>query len=430
MEKIKIKQAKKIQGQVTPPADKSISHRAVMLGSIAQGRTVIENFLFADDCLRSVEAFCAMGVDITRDEKNGLVTVEGKGLYGLRKPAAQLYLGNSGTSMRLLLGVLAGCEFEATVSGDESLSRRPMKRVTEPLRQMGAEIKGKDNADFAPLIIKGRKPLKPLEYVMPVASAQVKSAILLAGLYADGVTKISEPIKSRDHSERMLRLFGADIKIDGETISIKGSPVLKSKNIRVPSDISSAAFFIVAAAILPGSSLTIKNLGLNPTRTGIIDVLKAMGAKITISNFRDDYEPIGDVTIAGSGLRATAIEADIIPRLIDELPVIMVAAAVADGVTTIRGAGELRVKETDRINSMVTNLKKIGADITSAEDNILIHGPTRFKAASVESFGDHRTAMSMAVAGLASDGGMELTDTQCISTSFPSFEAMLRSVAV
>ncbi|MCX5716693.1 MAG: 3-phosphoshikimate 1-carboxyvinyltransferase [Candidatus Omnitrophica bacterium] len=438
MSKLVITPAKKLQGAIEVPGDKSISHRAVMFGSIAEGSTKISNFLMGEDCVSTINAFRAMGVEIQLPVPSSQfpVVVKGKGLRGLKEPKKELYLGNSGTTIRLLMGILAGQDFESTLTGDASLSKRPMKRVAESLRLMGAQIgsqfpvpSSQSKEIYPPLKIKGKYPLKAIDYTLPMPSAQVKSAILLAGLYADGTTTISEPLKSRDHTERMLKEFGANIKVDGLKVSVKRS-VLRSKGrIYVPGDISSAAFFMVAALILGSSRLTIKNMGVNPTRTGIIDILKAMGGDIKISPIGLNLpEPMADVTISASALKGIVIEGDLIPRAIDELPIVMVAAAFAQGTTVIKGAGELRVKETDRIESMSGNLKKMGADITIEQDNIIIRGRETLNGADVDSFGDHRTAMSMAIAGLRAQGRTSVLNTDCINTSFPEFEGLLHKL--
>ncbi len=440
MAEIKVNTAKKIQGVIEMPGDKSISQRAIMIGSIAEGITKAGNFLMGDDCLLTINAFREMGVDIKEIPNPKFqipnVMIEGKGLRGLKKPGKELYLGNSGTTMRIILGILAGQDFECSVTGDESLSKRPMKRVAEPLEMMGAKINPKSKIQnpksqdiYPPLTIKGRYPLKSIKYKLPIASAQVKSAILLAGLYGDGQTEIEEPLKSRDHTERMLKEFGADIKTEGLKMSIRNSKLKSKSDIFIPGDISSAAFFIVAALILKSSEITIKNLGVNPTRTGIIDVLKKMGAKIEIANLREDgFEPMADITVKAGGLDGIDIGPEIIPRVIDELPAIMVAAVFSKGLTTIKGAGELRVKETDRILSMVTNLKNMGADIQAKDDNIMIKGTGSLKGCRVDSFGDHRTAMSMVVAGLKAEGETVVLNTGCIDKSFPRFWNLITKV--
>jgi len=417
-----IKPVKKISGVITVPADKSISHRAVMFGSIAEGETRIMNFLDAEDCMRTVDAFRKMGVDI-RVQGSG-VRIQGVGLRGLKKPGGAIYCGNSGTTMRLLSGILAGQNFEAKLTGDKSLSGRPMSRIAAPLRTMGADIKG----DRPPLTIKGGM-LTAIDYDSPVASAQVKSCILLAGLYADGVTAVSEPSLSRDHTERMLRLFGVKIKSKGLRVSVKAGQNLKATAITVPADISSAAFFIVAALIVKNSSLRINSVGINPTRTGILDILLSMNAGIKMQNKFNGPEPIADLIIKSSKLKAVTIKGGVIPRAIDELPVIMVAATQAKGLTSILGAKELRVKEADRIKSMSEGLNKMGADIKVEGDDIFINGPTKLKAVSLNSLGDHRTAMAFAIAGLIAEGETVIEDTECILTSFPTFKQILLSIS-
>lgn len=422
----KIKPVKRIEGEISVPGDKSISHRAVILGAIASGSTSIKNFLMAEDCIATINAFKCMGVFVDVSE---IVKVKGVGLKGLKKPNAELYLGNSGTSMRLLLGVLAGQDFEAILTGDESLSSRPMKRVTAPLRKMGAHIEGKDDANFAPLKICGGS-LKPIIYDSPIPSAQVKSAILLAGLYAKGTTLVREPMKSRDHTERMLKLFGADISLDGLKVSVNESQGLNARDIDVPGDISSAAFFIIAALLLDGSKIILKHVGVNETRTGIIDILRRMGGKIEVKTVKNNWEPVADITVSSSSLQGTTITKEEIPRSIDELPALMIAAAFAKGRTVIKGAGELRVKETDRIESMRDNLKKMGGDLLSDGDDIIIEGRDSINGAELSSFGDHRTAMAMAIAALRASSVSSINDIACVSTSFPNFFDILKSISV
>lgn len=433
MKTITVKKAARLTGTIEVPADKSISHRAVMLGSIAKGITRVNNFLMGDDCKLTIKAFKKMGVKIK--VKGDKVTITGNGLCGLRMPAGELYLGNSGTTMRIIMGILAGQGFDSTLRGDASLSKRPMKRVAEPLRKMGADIEGRRTTDegrgtkddvYPPIKIQGRYPLKAIKYALPVASAQVKSAILLAGLYADGITTVKEAVKSRDHTERMMKEFGCHIKINGLNVSISSSGLRPRGVINIPGDISSAAFFIVAALVIGSSKIRIRNVGLNPTRTGIIDILKKMGAKINISNIKKNhFEPTGDITVTHSELKAVKIPPGILPRLIDELPAVMVAAVFAKGQTVISQASELRVKETDRIYSMVTNLRKMGAHIRSEGDSVIINGVESLRGATVDSYGDHRTAMSMIIAGLAAQGSTRVLDTECISKSFPGFHRLL-----
>lgn len=440
MDKMVVKPAQKMEGIVEVPGDKSISHRSVMVGAIAEGVSEIRNYLVAEDTICTINAFREMGVDIKQvlDPASRIpkVIVEGKGLQGLKKPPKELYLGNSGTTMRIISGIMAGQDFECVLCGDESLSRRPMKRIVEPLRLMGAEIGPKDEGEakdkediYPPIRIQGRCPLRAIQYKSPVASAQVKSAILLAGLYADGVTEVEEPVPSRDHTERMLKKYGGILSSDGCKVSVNKSTLRPRGEIFIPGDISSASFFMVAAAILKSSKVTLKNVGVNPTRSGVIDILKRMGAKIELAQTRgDDFEPMADITVRSSDLKGVTIEGEIIPRAIDELPVIMVAAAVATGVTTIKGAGELRVKETDRINSMETALRSMGADIAVQQDTVTIRGKKTLKGAEIYSFKDHRTAMSVAMAGLRAEGETAILDIDCIKTSFPAFEEILRKL--
>jgi 3-phosphoshikimate 1-carboxyvinyltransferase len=435
-DKLRIQPVNKITGEIVVPPDKSISHRAVMFGSIADGVTTVKNFLMAEDCMRTVEAFRAMAVKIdvvprifSGSNLGGhYVEIKGAGLRGLKEPKAPLYCGNSGTTMRLLSGILAGQDFQATLTGDESLSNRPMKRISEPLKAMGAKVKG----EHPPLVIRGGR-LKAIDYKMPVASAQVKSCVLLAGLYADGTTSVAEPMPSRDHTERMLALFGVKVSRKEGKVSVKGGQRLKAADIEVPADISSAAFFIVAALIAENSRLRIKAVGINPTRTGMLDILKKMGANIRVqgAGFRvqGEAEPAADLIVESSSLKAVTIKGGVIPRAIDELPVIMVAATQAKGTTKILGAKELRVKETDRIKSMSEGLNKMGADIKVKGDDIYIKGPTRLKGAALKSFGDHRTAMSFAVAGLVAKGQTVIEDTSCILTSFPNFKDILSVIS-
>lgn len=415
-----------LKGEITVPGDKSISHRIVFLGAISNGNTEAKNFLEADDCLRTVSAFKNMGIDIEiRDKK---ISIKGNGLKGLKKPQKDLYLGNSGTTMRILPGILSGQDFEATLAGDESLSKRPMQRIVDPLGKMGVSISSSRTGNTPPLKIKGGK-VNSIDYLTKVASAQVKSCILFAGLYADSVTSITEPFVSRDHTERMLELFGARISRKNFTVSIGGLPTLTGKEFFIPGDISSAAFFIAASAMLRGSDVTIKDVGLNETRTGFLNVLLRMGADIAVETKKDVVEPYGDIHIKSKPLKATVIEKGEVPLLIDEVPVLAVIAATAEGTTIIKGTSELRVKETDRISSMTENLKRMGVNIKTEGDDLIIEGGIkRFKKATLESFKDHRTAMSMAIASMCSDGGCEIKDVDCIDTSFPNFFKLLDSL--
>ncbi len=428
--------------EIAIPPDKSISHRAVMLASISKGATRIKNLLIADDIKRTIEAFRAMGVVIigspdrctnwaTCQVSQVDVIVRGVGMAGLKKPSGPLYLGNSGTTMRMLPGILAGQDFEIVLTGDESLSNRPMKRIAEPLEKMGAMIEGErlKGELYPPLKIRGGK-LKSINYKSKIASGQVKSCILLAGLYADGVTSVSEPEKSRDHTERMLKMFGCIVHSAGRRVSLKGPVNLQSPGaIKIPGDISSAAFFMAAGCILPSATIILKNVGLNPTRTGVIDILKRMRANIRLRKSpaaTSEVEPAGDIIINSSQLKGIVISAKDVVRAIDEIPIIMVAACFAKGKTVIKGIEELRVKETDRVYSMVTNLQKIGADIEAKSKFITINGGRLLAGARVSSFGDHRTAMSMLVAGLGAKGKVIVTGLGCINKSFPGFERLLR----
>jgi 3-phosphoshikimate 1-carboxyvinyltransferase len=410
-----------LRGPIEVPGDKSISHRAVMFGAIANGTTTISNFLAGEDCLSTIDCFRKLGVSITQNGSE--VVVEGKGIGGLQEPTEILNVGNSGTTTRLLLGILAGCSFHACLIGDESIAKRPMARVTNPLREMGAKIDGREHGNYTPLSIRGGN-LQAIRYTSPVASAQVKSAILLAGLMADGTTTVIEPHKSRDHTERMLKAFGGEVVVDGLTVSVTGKQQLKGAHIDVPGDISSAAFFLVAGAIVPNSEITLKNVGLNPTRTGIIDVLKQMGADIAIENIRnEESEPMGDITVRTSELKGIEIGGELIPRLIDEIPIIALLATQAEGTTVIKDASELRVKETDRIATVVSELSQLGADIEATEDGMIIRGKTKLKANNivVDSYGDHRIGMMLAIAACITEGNLILNRSEAIAVSYPNF---------
>lgn len=415
----------RIEGCIEVPGDKSISHRAVMLGSIAQGKTLIKNFLMGEDCLSTIQCFQKMGVSI--EVKGKEVHIQGKGPKGLQEPETVLDAGNSGTTMRLMAGILAGQDFVSVVTGDDSLRKRPMGRIIQPLQAMGAIILGRQMGKLAPLTIRGGY-LKGIQYTMPVSSAQVKSAILLAGLFAQGVTQVQEKNPSRDHTEKMIRAFGGKLEAEGGIIRVQSS-VLYGQEVQVPGDISSAAFFMVAAAAKKNSRIKIKNLGLNPTRTGIIDVLRAMGAEITLENLRSSGgEPLGDVIIEGRGLTGTTIGKEMLPRLVDEIPVIAVAAALAEGKTLITGAEELRIKESDRIAAMVSELSKLGINIKELPDGMEIEGPNVIQGGEVNSYGDHRIAMALAIAGLFAQGAVKIKNPQCIAISYPDFEATLKSI--
>lgn len=410
-----IKKISSANGIIKVPGDKSVSHRAIMLGALADGTSEITGFLKGADCLSTIDCFRAMGVDISAEGEK--VIVRGRGLYGLHKPDNTLYTGNSGTTTRLLCGILAGQRFNSSITGDASIQKRPMGRVTKPLSLMGAKIEN----EYCPLRITGTK-LHGIEYTMPVASAQVKTAIILAGLYAEGTTVIHEIEKSRDHTELMLGAMGADIKVDGLDITVSGAKKLSAVNIDVPGDISSAAFFMVLGAIMPNSRITITNVGVNPTRTGIIDVLKSMGADIALENIRESAgESVADITVRSSVLKSTVIGGDIIPRLIDELPVIAAAAVFADGETVIKNAQELKVKETNRIHAVAEEFAKCGIDITETEDGMIIRGGKPIHGADFKTYGDHRMAMSLTVLSQLADGDSTLDDSDCARVSYPNF---------
>lgn len=427
MKKVEFHHAKLI-GELTVPGDKSISHRAVMLGSIAEGKTKISGFLDGEDCLQTVDIFRKLGVVITREGTD--VTVESPGMKDWQTPTENLYAGNSGTTARLMLGILAGSRVTSVLTGDQYLSKRPMNRVALPLASMGAHITGEKDSNLLPLTITGG-PLKAIDYEMPIASAQVKSAILFAGLNAEGQTSVTEQSVSRDHTERMFEQFGASIQKEGNKVSVVGGETLHGTTVKVPGDISSAAFFMAAAAMTEGSSVTFKDVGLNPTRTGILDVLQDMGAKIHISQPADQIgEPFGDVNVAYAKLQATEIGGDLIPRLIDELPVIALLATQAEGTTIIKDAEELRVKETDRIAAVTAELKKMGARIEETADGMIIHGPTPLTGASLASYGDHRIGMMAGIASLVTTGPVTIDDASCINISYPRFFEDLEKLAV
>ncbi len=421
--------ARAIRGELAVPGDKSISHRSIMLGSLARGTTRISNFLRGGDNFSTMGAFRAMGVPIEDDGQ--IITVQGVGLHGLKEPGDVLDCGNSGTTIRLMTGLLSGQSFFSVLTGDQYLRKRPMKRVVEPLARMGARIAGRGAGTLAPLAITGG-PLSGVDYSSPIASAQVKSALMLAGLYATGETRVTEPSLSRDHSERMFRFFGADLDTFSNGVVVRGGRELQGQEIVVPGDISSAAFFMVAALIVPGSELLIKNVGVNPTRTGVLDILKAMGGDITLQNLRDvSGEPVADLLVRSSRLKGIEIGGDLVPRAIDEFPAISVAASVAEGTTVIRDARELRVKETDRIAAMAKNLRSIGAgQIEETEDGMVIQGVEVLAGGEITSFGDHRIAMSLALAALVSRNKVQIDDVSCVATSFPGFFELLDRVAV
>jgi len=401
------------------PGDKSISHRSIMLGSLAEGVTHVTGFLEGEDSLATLQTFRNMGVQIEGPE-DGTVVIHGVGMNGLVQPESDLDLGNSGTSMRLLSGLLAGQQFDSTLVGDSSLSSRPMRRVTGPLAQMGVQILAAENGT-APLQIKGGTQLKGIDYPMPVASAQVKSSLLLAGLYAEGVTSVTEPAPTRDHTERMLKGFGYQVDRDGSRISLAGGGKLTACDIDVPADISSAAFFLVGATIAPDSDLLLEHVGMNPTRDGVINILRMMGAYIEVSNHRDGGgEPVADLRVKSATLRGIRIPEDQVPLAIDEFPSIFIAAACAEGETILTGAAELRVKESDRIQVMADGLLALGIDAQATDDGIRIQGG-QLTGGEVESHGDHRIAMSFAMAALRADGVIRVNDCRNVDTSFPGF---------
>ncbi len=422
-----IQRSNGLKGEVKIPGDKSISHRAVMLGALAKGTTKITDFLQGADCLSTMECFRRMGIQI--QNTSGEVLVHGQGLHGLAAPSDLLNVGNSGTTIRLLSGILAPQSFSATLTGDASIQKRPMKRVMEPLSQMGAKIESLSGNGCAPLRISGT-PLKGIHYKTPVASAQVKSCILFAGMYADGATTVTEPVLSRDHSERMLEHFGARLTREGTAVTIQPEPQLAAKEIPVPGDISSAAYFIAAAALVPHSEILIRNVGINPTRSGMLEVCRAMDADIQYLNERDDSgEPTADLLVRSSSLKGTVIEGAIIPALIDELPVLAVMAAFAKGETIIRNAEELKVKESDRIAVMVENLSAMGADITGTPDGMIIRGGPALHGAEIHTYKDHRIAMSFAVAALAAEGTTHIEDADCVNISYPDFYGDLQRLS-
>ena len=413
------KKSTPLRGELAVPGDKSISHRAVMLGALAKGTTSVTNFLKGADCLSTISCFEKMGIEI--EQLPSEILIHGKGLHGLNAPETILDAGNSGTTTRLLSGILAGQAFCTTLTGDTSIQKRPMTRIITPLSQMGGKIESLSDNGCAPLKITGH-PLKPIHYLSPVSSAQVKSCVLLAGMYADGITKVTEPYLSRNNSELMLRSFGADVISEGTTAAITGNPVLEGQNVIVPGDISSAAYFIAAGLLIPGSEILIKDVGINPTRDGILKVCADMGADIQLLNKREyGKEPVADILVKHSELKATVIEGALIPTLIDELPMLAVMAAFAQGTTVIRDAQELKVKESNRLDIIVQHLSAMGADIIPTEDGMEIHGGKPLKGAVLDSYMDHRIAMSFAVAGMAADGETEILNASCVDISYPEF---------
>lgn len=416
-----------LQGEIAVPGDKSISHRAIMFGSLAKGTTEIHNFLQGADCLSTISCFEKMGIIV--ENTSNIVKVHGKGLYGLSKPSDILDVGNSGTTARLMSGILSAQNFSSILTGDASIQKRPMKRVTAPLSQMGANIASERGNDCCPLLIQGNS-LTGISYHSPVASAQVKSAILLAGLYADGTTSVTEPYVSRNHTELMLEQFGVPVTVNGTTVSISKVEELQSQTITVPGDISSAAFFIVAGLITQNSCIRLTNVGINETRSGILDVCRAMGANITLENVKNDCgEPVADIVVKTSELKGTVLEGALIPRLIDEIPIIAVMACFANGTTIIKDAEELKVKESNRLDIMVNYLSQMGADIEGTEDGMIIRGGKTLHGITVDSNHDHRIAMSFAIASLVCEGTMNIKGSECVTISYPKFYEDLKRLS-
>ena len=422
---MEIPKLNKLHGKLTIPGDKSISHRAVMFGALAQGTTRITHFLEGADCLSTISCFQAMGIHIQKNKDK--VLVEGKGLHGLQAPLDILDVGNSGTTTRLISGILAGQDFTSRLTGDASICQRPMGRIITPLSLMGAQITSQNQNGCAPLTIQGGH-LHGIHYQSPVASAQVKSCVLLAGMYADAPTSVTEPVLSRNHTELMLNYFGAQVTSKGTTAAILPQPDLKARDITVPGDISSAAYFIAAGLLVPGSEILLCNVGINPTRDGLLRVCQAMGGDITLLNVRNDGEPTADLLIRSSSLHGTEIKGEIIPTLIDEIPMIAVMAAFAEGTTVIRDAAELKVKESDRIQVMTDNLTRMGADVEALSDGMIIHGGKPLHGATIDSHKDHRIAMSFAVAGGICEGSLTITDGECVNISYPEFYTDLYSL--
>ncbi len=447
MTRVLIHKAKSLKGEFTPPPDKSITHRAIMFASLAEGKSIIRNPLMAEDPISTMNAMRALGVEIIEQQSsrakeqqskdaatmscyNNELIIYGKGLNGLKEPFDVINCGNSGTTARLISGILAGNPFFSVLTGDDSLKQRPMARVINPLRQMGAVISARQGDKYLPMAIRGGS-LKAIRYEMPVASAQVKSCLILAGLYADGVTEIIEPQRSRDHTERMLRSMGAAIEVEGLKIRVRPlSSVLSPVDITIPGDFSSASFFIVAGLIVPDSEILIKNVVLNSTRTGLLEVIKKMGGEVRIENMRDvSGEPVGDIYVrTASSLKAVKVGKDLMPSMIDEFPVLCVLATQAEGITEIRGAEELRVKESDRITAMATELKKMKVELKEYPDGIAIKGRSSLKAAQVDSYNDHRIAMSLAIAGLIAEGETVINNPECVDISFPGFFSVLEKL--
>ena len=425
----RVLQSKKpLHGEISVPGDKSIGHRAVIFGSIAHGSSRVSNLSGGEDNQRTVQAFKDLGVKISSEGET--LHIDGNGWEGLTAPKTTIDCGNSGTTMRLLSGVLAGRPFTTILDGDQSLRRRPMQRVIEPLSRMGANLVGREGRELAPLEINGGN-LKGIEYSMPIASAQVKSAILLAGLQAEGVTIIEEPQNSRNHTELMIKGFGGEVGLDGRHVSVQGGQTLYGKDVRIPGDISSAAFFLVAAALISGSRIVVRRVGVNPTRDGVIEILRRMGAEIELLNATiETGEPVADLKVTGKRLKGLEIGAELVARTIDEYPILAIAAALAEGDTVINGVKELRFKESDRISAMSEGLRRLGVDVEEREDGLTIRGRETLQGNKVRSFGDHRIAMSLAIAGLCAEGGVEIDDAQCVAISFPTFFDLLDEICL
>ena len=424
---MKVSKSSPLRGELTVPGDKTISHRAVMFGSISEGLTEITDFLQGADCLSTISCFRKMGIEIENTGER--ILVHGRGLHGLTAPSETLDAGNSGTTTRLISGILAGQNFSSRLTGDASIQSRPMNRIIHPLREMGAQISSENENGCAPLLIRGTS-LHGIDYRSPVASAQVKSCILLAGLYADRETSVTEPALSRDHTERMLKSFGARVKRTGLTAQIFPESRLIGQKIQIPGDISSAAYFLAAALLVPGSEILLKNVGINPTRDGILQVIKKMGGDLQILNQRTiSGEPVADLLVRHSSLNGTVIEGDLIPTLIDEIPILAVLASFAEGTTVIRNAEELKVKESDRLSIMVEGLLAMGAEVTGTDDGMIIRGGKPLRGTRIDSHKDHRIAMSFAVAGLAADGVTSIPDSGCVAISYPGFYEDLQKLS-
>jgi 3-phosphoshikimate 1-carboxyvinyltransferase len=428
-----VRPARRVAGVISVPGDKSISHRAALLGALADGLTEVQGFLEGEDCLGTLRSVTALGAEVAR-KGPGHFVIQGVGPEGLTEPADVVDCGNSGTTARLLLGILAGQPFATVLTGDESLRGRPMDRVIEPLTRMGARVVGRRGGARLPLAIHGAWPLQPIRHVSPVASAQVKSAVLLAGLSASGPVSVVEPARSRDHTERMLTAFGGDVRVEGEVVTVVPGPRLTGRLCRVPGDISSAAFFLVAGAAAADGAVTVRGVGVNPTRSGALDVLAAMGAGVGIEAREGDGEPIADLAVAPAPLRGTEVGGALVPRAIDEMPILAVAAACAEGPTVVRDAAELRVKESDRIRALASELGKMGVAIEERPDGFRVAGrPARrgtpFHGARVSTWGDHRLAMALVMAGLLADGPTVVEGIDCIATSYPDFVGTCRTLA-